>query len=306
MKINKKERILIYILLIALSMFIVVNLKDDINKKINTRSEKKTVEVNNSLNKNVETKDEKLKETVNGEYRPINGKIVDKYEKTSFTEKEKNDRISQLPQILQEKIRKYPESMNTILNFQELKDKNLPNDMTWDMENSKKFDRKVKMPYINQWDERWAFEMVDNMYIAVSGCGPTNLSMIYAGLTGDLSKDPVTMAKYAFENGWYTGNGGQYDLFIEGPRSLGLKANEIDKSVSSIKAALDRKSVVVALVRNFNIGDFTIGSGHYILLSEYENDNLKIYDVNSYKNTNKLWTFDRILSQTVVLYEISK
>lgn len=243
----------------------------------------------------------------NGDDNAKSGKIENKYANEKISKADLDKKIASLPDILKRKIELYPESETTVIRYQEAKEKNISKDISNDFENSKLFDRKVKLPYLNQWDERWGYEKVDDQYIAISGCGPTSLSMVYSGLTGDISKNPYEMAKFAFENGWYDKQGGKYELFNSGAQKLGLKSREIKSNEDSIKKNLDDGNVIVALVVPNGYNDFSQTGGHYIILTDYNEENkLVIYDVNSYNNTNKTWSFDRVLSQTKVLYSISK
>ena len=42
----------------------------------------------------------------------------------------------------------------------------------------------------------------------MTGCGPTVLSMVVSGLTGDSSITPYVVARYAQENGYYVSGTG--------------------------------------------------------------------------------------------------
>lgn len=265
---------------------------NEIDTEKETKSEESIVEdiVNNDKNNNEPT-----------------GKIENKYADVKISNDDLKKKIESLPTSLQRKVELYPESKTTVIRYEDAKKNNISKDISKDFENSKLFERKVKLPYLNQWDERWGYEQVDNEYIAISGCGPTSLSMVYTGLTGDITKNPYEMAKFAFENGWYDKQGGKYELFISGIKKLGLNSNEIKSNADSIKKTLDENKIIVALVVPNGYGDFSRTGGHYIVLTDYTEDNkLVIYDVNSYENTNKTWDIDRVLSQTKVLYAISK
>lgn len=49
-----------------------------------------------------------------------------------------------------------------------------------------------KIPLFLQWDERWGYRTYGDNFLAITGCGPTALSMVYVGLTGDTSMNPYT------------------------------------------------------------------------------------------------------------------
>lgn len=62
---------------------------------------------------------------------------------------------------------------------------------------------KGNVPLLFQWDERWGYGAYGDGCFAVNGCAPTALSMVVAGLTGENTVTPYTIAKYAQENGYY-------------------------------------------------------------------------------------------------------
>ncbi|MFM1538950.1 C39 family peptidase [Helcococcus bovis] len=288
------------------------------NERVETKLENKTESskenIKNFNNKNSKKDGETRKlgniniESINGTVRTNKGKIINPFADITFSEKDLNDRIKNLDESLKRKIELYPESKTTVLQYQDYKnDDSEIKDVSKDLENSKEFDRKVKLNYLNQWDIRWGSDKVDNQYIALSGCGPTTLSMIYSSFTGDSSITPFEMAQRMNKLGLYTRSGGEYGLFTQGSSDLGLSGFEIPLSKESVESQLEKGRVIVALVVNNEIGDFTQSSGHYIVISEKkENGKFLIYDVNSYENTNKEWDFDRIFSQSKLFYSIGK
>lgn len=288
------------------------------NERVETKLENKTEvskeNIKNFDNKNSKKDGEKRKlgniniESINGTVRANKGKIINPFADLKFEEKDLKSRIEKLDESLKLKIERYPESKSTVLQYQDFKnDSSEQEDVKKDYENSRNFDRKVKLNYLNQWDIRWGYDKVDDEFIAISGCGPTTLTMIYSGLTGDTSITPFEMAQRMNKLGLYTRSGGEYGLFTQGSSDLGLSGFEIPLSKESVESQLEKRRVIVALVVNNEIGDFTQSSGHYIVISEKkENGKFLIYDVNSYENTNKEWDFDRIFSQSKLFYSIGK
>lgn len=77
--------------------------------------------------------------------------------------------------------------------------------------------KKGEYPLLLQWDERWGYGDYGTSCVAVSGCAPTVISMAVAGLTGEDSITPYTVASYAQENGYYVpGSGTSWSLISEG------------------------------------------------------------------------------------------
>lgn len=279
------------------------------NKESTKETEVETnIESQKEINSNIDDEEDISVDILNSDEIEANqdGQIVNKYANINISKENLDKKIDKLPDPLKKKIELYPESMTTIVNYKD-SENTISKDISKDIESSKSYNRKIKLPYLNQWDERWGYEKVDDEYIAISGCGPTSLSMIYTGLTGDVTKNPYEMAKFAFENGWYDKQGGKYDLFTEGARELGFDSVEIKSNAESIKENLDEGKIIVALVQPNEYKDFSATGRHYVVITEYNDENkLVIYDVNSYENTNKTWDFDRVLDQTKVLYAISK
>lgn len=48
-----------------------------------------------------------------------------------------------------------------------------------------------KIPLFLQWDERWGYRTYGDNFLAITGCGPTALSMVYVGLTGEIGRAHV-------------------------------------------------------------------------------------------------------------------
>lgn len=225
----------------------------------------------------------------------------DPMEDFKISKEKKEELIADLPEELKEKAQMYPETVNTMIQY----DKNYKSkeiDISEDVLEAKLDAKRKNIPYFNQWDIRWAFEHIQDTFMAASACGPTSLSSVYIGLTGDTSKNPYEMTKYATEKGWYYQSGSVHELMTDGARSLGLKSDQINVTEEDFKNAMDDDKIIIALVAE---GDFTTGA-HFIILTSYGNEGVYILDPNSYENTNKIWKMDRILIQTSKAWAIYK
>lgn len=150
-----------------------------------------------------------------------------------------------------------------------------------------------EIPELLQWDERWGYaEYVDNI-IGINGCGPTALSMVAAGLTGDNRITPFQVAKYAGENGYYVeGTGTAWSLMTEGCEAFGIMGTEISLDKTVIFSKLENGYPIICSV---GPGDFT-SSGHFIVLVSVEDGKIKVNDPNS-KERSRLWDYDRLSGQ---------
>ena len=158
------------------------------------------------------------------------------------------------------------------------------------------------VPLFLQWDTMWGYEKYGSGRIAQTGCGPTCLAMAGYYLTGDDRFNPKDIADFSAENGYYaSGYGSSWTLISEGAGKLGLNAKELPlvkkKMVDAVEAG---HPVILALGK----GSFT-SSGHYIVLTGWEENAFRVNDPNSRIRSEKLWTYEELESQIRNIWEIS-
>lgn len=160
------------------------------------------------------------------------------------------------------------------------------------------------VPLLQQWDGRWGYTVYSSTAFALTGCGPTCLSMVYMGLTGDASLTPYEMGKLAAENGYMTEFDGTDQTFLSAyAPSLGLDCQQVSIDSSSLQSALQQGKVVIC---NVGPGDFT-ENGHYLVITGLtDSGEVTINDPFSSVNSSKTWDIGTILSQTKLLYAYSK
>lgn len=158
-------------------------------------------------------------------------------------------------------------------------------------------------PEILQWDERWGYAPYGTSIIAVSGCGPTCVSMVVVGLTGDKTVTPAVVADYATQNHYVDGNNDTTWAFMtSGVEHWGLKCRESNGTESEIAQELQAGHPVICSMRP---GDFT-DIGHFIILTSYDNGNVTICDPFSLENSQKSWNYSQISSQIKAVWVYSK
>lgn len=153
------------------------------------------------------------------------------------------------------------------------------------------------IPLLYQWDERWGYVKYNVGLIATEGCGPTCLSMIAIGLTGDRTITPKVIADISLENGYYVAEGGStWSLMYEGASKLGIVGRQVPAwSPEAVKAEL---AAGKPMIFSLGPGDFTEG-GHFIVVSGLNEDGtVMVNDPNSRKNSEKSWEIQTILDQT--------
>ena len=154
---------------------------------------------------------------------------------------------------------------------------------------------KGEIPLFLQWDERWGYEKYGSDFLAITGCGPTCLSMVYCGLTGKTDLNPYEMSKLASEGGFYVaGSGSSWSMMEDLAAQIGLTVHKVTFDAEHIMAALQEGHPIICIM---GPGDFTT-TGHFIVLTGVDrNGNIKINDPNSRKNSEKTWNLDDIMPQ---------
>lgn len=154
--------------------------------------------------------------------------------------------------------------------------------------------KKGEFPLLLQWDPRWGYAPYGDSCIAVSGCAPTAIAMVAAGLTGRSNVTPYTVAQYAQENGYYvSGQGTSWALMTEGCCYFGIQGTELSLSAASVMDALRAGHPVVCSMRP---GDFTT-TGHFIVLTGLQGEDICVNDPNSRQRSQQLWSWATLEGQ---------
>ena len=163
-------------------------------------------------------------------------------------------------------------------------------------------DRSQGVPLLLQWDQRWGYVNYGSDMIAITGCGPTCVSMVGYYLTGDAEKfDPAAVAAFAEKEGYYAkGYGSSWTLISQGAVELGLDVTEIPLVEKRMKDNLEVGNPIICAM---GPGDFTTG-GHYIVIVGLENGLFRVNDPNSPENSQKLWSYEQIEGQIRNLWVI--
>ena len=184
---------------------------------------------------------------------------------------------------LRELLENNSETADFIKNYPDMKD-NPPAESVGDM-------TKGVIPHLLQWDERWGYQTYGDNMIAVNGCGPTALSMVAAGLTGDNTITPYKVAGFAAEQGYYAGESGtSWSLMTEGAQQFGIRGEELGLSREEVFSALENGQPIICSMRP---GDFTT-TGHFIVLVGTKDGKIRVNDPNSLKRSEKLWDYETL------------
>ena len=162
---------------------------------------------------------------------------------------------------------------------------------------------KGEIPHFLQWDERWGYETYGSDFLAVTGCGPTCLSMVTCGLTGDTQWNPYEVAKMAEDNGYYVdGSGSSWALMSSGAEKLGLTVSSVIFDAEHIRATLEAGQPIICVM---GPGDFT-NAGHFLVLTGVDkNGDIILQDPNSVKRTKQHWDVQKLMNQMKNLWAYS-
>lgn len=149
--------------------------------------------------------------------------------------------------------------------------------------------------YYNQGDERFRDKPYGTDNIGGYGCGPTSMAMVVSSLTSK-TVDPVEMAKWSYDNGYWSSGGGSYHSLIPGAaKAFGLHVESCPaKESQKIVDALSSGKLVVALMGK---GHFTSG-GHFIILRGVTaGGKILVADPASKKRSEQEWDLSIILDE---------
>ena len=162
--------------------------------------------------------------------------------------------------------------------------------------------QKGTVPYLIQYDSRWAYHAYGSSVMGITACGPTCLSMAAIGLTGDAGLTPARIADWAEGAGYYVdGAGTAWSLFTDGAAQLGLRSETIAVDEDGMKSRLDAGEVLIASMLP---GDFTT-SGHFVVIVDHGLFGFNVYDPNSIALSSRAWSFDKLEPQIAQLWSFS-
>lgn len=162
--------------------------------------------------------------------------------------------------------------------------------------------KKGSFPYLYQKDPQWSGVRYAENNFGESGCGPTCMAMVYAGLTGATDKDPASMAALATSQGFAEPEGTAWLFMSEGAASLGLNATEVPADEQSMRRELAAGRPIIC---SMGPGDFTT-TGHFIVIVDIDsNSKLVVRDPNSPERSAVSWDFDTILKQCRAMWSYS-
>ena len=193
---------------------------------------------------------------------------------------------------LGELYKKNPETKEIILNREKYSDDLL----TWLFDHQEALQWVIDYPEHFQWSEVWGYASYGSENIGMGGCGPTSLSMVATGLTGNTSFTPKYVADMSVNMGYYVDEvGTDWTLMTAGASELGINSAQLTNwSEDTLKSELSAGHPIIC---SMGPGDFT-NQGHFIVLSGLtEEGKVLINDPNSKINSRKKWDLNTIINQ---------
>jgi len=195
--------------------------------------------------------------------------------------------LSAWPKELTELLEKNPDTKDFVLNYP------LKKDLDVNIDLSEHLDR-ADVPLLFQWDQRWGYTQYAGELMGLSGCGPTCLSMVCLYLLDDASYTPKYIAAFAEENGYaVSGSGSSWTLISEGGKKLGLDVTEIPLDENRIIKNLGVGNPIICVM---GPGFFT-STGHFIVMTGYEDGYVTVNDPNSPANSAQTWKLTEVMTQ---------
>lgn len=158
-------------------------------------------------------------------------------------------------------------------------------------------------PQLYCWDSRWGNVEYAGHALALSGSGPTVLSMAYMGLTDSSDKTPADIAALAAEASLDTGDSlMSADFVSSAAESLGLTYASYSSNVDNLSHFLDTGTYLVIEAKAGTLSD----DAHWVLLvSENGDGTVNVYDPTSPDVSSRTWTPDTLAAACDTLYVLS-
>ena len=153
------------------------------------------------------------------------------------------------------------------------------------------------MMYYSQFDPRWAeLAYGESDTIGQAGCGVVCMATVISALTGEVH-DPVELAGWSVENGYYCeGNGSYHSLIPAAATAYGLTW-EGNLATQGIVDALAEGKLVVAVMGK---GHFTKGSHFIVLRGMTGEGKVLVSDPANYTRSTMEWEL------AVIVEEVAK
>lgn len=218
---------------------------------------------------------------------PIQSQITEDDDSLEKFAAENGLSMSEWPDNLVELYNNNPDAREFVRNYPRDKDKHFDTDLSG-------VEQAREVPLLFQWDQRWGYTKYGDDLLALTGCGPTCLSMVCIYLLKDAAYTPRYVADFSDSRGYFVpGAGTSWTLISQGGVDLGLNVTELPLVEQRIMDNLEEGNPIICAMAP---GIFT-KVGHYIVLVGCEDGKIRVNDPNSIIRSRQLWDFDEIQDQ---------
>lgn len=202
--------------------------------------------------------------------------------------------FSEYPDEMIALLERNPETEEFVLNYPLMIGKEANVDLS-------EYENCTAVPLFLQWDPQWGYLEYGSNVAGLTACGPVCLAMAGYYLTGDERFSPDRVMEFALEKGYYApGSGSSWSLISEGGWKLGLDVTEIPLDENRMIRNLEVDNPIICVM---GPGHFTT-TGHFIVLTGYENGMFRVNDPNSIANSERLWAYEEFYDQIKNLWVI--
>lgn len=199
------------------------------------------------------------------------------------------------PESMRTLMEMNPEAVGFVLGYPHLKDKTFQVDLS-------SYANSETVPLFMQWDIRWGYIPYGSDVAAITACGPLCLSMVAYYLTGNNNMSPDKIIQFAKDEGYCVkGSGTAWTLISKGAKKLGLNVKELPLSEGTMRRELEKGNPVICVM---GPGVFTT-TGHFIVVTGYEDGKFRVNDPNSLDRSNRLWSYSEFQDQIRNLWALS-
>ena len=163
---------------------------------------------------------------------------------------------------------------------------------------------KGTVPKLYTYDSRWGNISFAGDAFAITGSGPTCVSMAYMGLTGSTSQTPNALANLATSGNFLDGATVNAAFFEEGLNGInGMACNQVESNITGLSNALANGNVVVIrLPANSPLGTF---ARHVLAVSMTEDGAIVVHDPLSAVNSSHEWAAGTLSDAAEAMFAIT-
>lgn len=159
------------------------------------------------------------------------------------------------------------------------------------------------VPELVCWDSRWGNVDYADHALALTGSGPTALSMAYMGLTGKSDRTPADFAQLVTNADQASGDSCMSGTFLEESLAdLGMTCSTYTSNADNLSQVLDSGTYVLI---ETSAGSFTDAAHWVLVVYENEDGSVVVYDPTSPDVSSHSWDPATVASSTTTLYALS-